>query len=150
MRRVILAVRGLVALVIVLGFMAALAAPIQASSIYARTEFHVAECPENTFDVFGKCHDNRVGGVAVEGCNPTLNCKTKFTDSNGVVRFGPRAGSNRYTVDVSGYEGLYIYCSAQNRKRVFIDRFDADGRFTINTRAGDIIVCDAYLLTEKK
>jgi hypothetical protein len=142
--------RGLVALAFVMGVMAAVAAPsTQAVTKYARVTFHVAECPQNTGDVFGKCHDDRVADFGIWGCSPTGYCKLKNTDDDGVVFFGPRAGSNRFFVDsLKGYVGTRPYCSVQNDDAVLIDRRDADGDFTISTHRGDVIICDLYLLTD--
>ncbi len=151
MRRLSLVTRALIALVLVSGYALVLATPTQAVTKYARVTFHVAECPANTNDVFGKCHEDRVASFGIWGCSPTGWCKPKLTDGNGVVFFGPRAGSNRFFVnDLTGYVGTRIYCSTQNRAKnvVLIDRQDADGDFTINTQRGDVIICDWYLLTK--
>lgn len=150
MRRLSLVSRAFIALVLVSGYLMAVAAPTQAVTKYARVTFHVAECPANTNDVFGKCHEDRVAGFGIWGCSPTGYCKLKWTDGDGIVFFGPRAGSNRFFVDdLNGFVGTRIYCSTQNRATnvVLIDRQDADGDFTIQTQRGDVIICDWYLLT---
>ncbi|MER3436641.1 MAG: hypothetical protein C4346_02930 [Chloroflexota bacterium] len=150
MRRLSLVSRALIALVLVSGYLMAVAAPTQAVTKYARVTFHVAECPANTNDVFGTCHEDRVADFGIWGCSPTGFCKLKVTDEDGIVFFGPRAGSNRFFVDdLNGFVGTRIYCSTQNRATnvVLIDRQDADGDFTINTQRGDVIICDWYLLT---
>jgi hypothetical protein len=151
MRRLSPLGRVLIGLVFVAGLMAAMAAPAEAATKYARVTFHVAQCPENTSDVFNKCHHRRVSDFGIWGCNPAGFCKFKATDSNGVVLFGPRAGSNRFFVDdLSGYVGTRVFCSVSPyfpSGAVLIDRRDADGDFTIQTVRGDVIICDLYLLT---
>jgi hypothetical protein len=152
MRRVSFLTRAVIGLVLITATVATTAAtPAQASGTLARVTFHVARCPENTRDVFNTCHHRRFAKFGIWGCNPAGFCKLKFTDSNGVVFFGPRAGSNRFFVnDLDGFVGTRVYCSVKPffpTGKVLIDRRDADGNFIIFTRPGDVVICDLYLLT---
>lgn len=151
MRRVSILARAVTGLVLVAVTLAGVATPVQASGTFARVTFHVARCPENTRDVFKTCHHRRVPSFGIWGCNPSGSCKLKFTDSQGVVFFGPRAGANRFIVnDLDGFVGTRVYCSVKPffpTGKVLIDRRDADGDFTISTRPGEVIICDLYLLT---
>jgi hypothetical protein len=141
-------VQSLIAVLMVAGVVAVTAAQAQAVTKYARITFHTAVCPENTGDLFNKCHHKRVAGEAITVYNPTGNGTTRTTNANGEASFGPRAGWNGIAADVDGYEGAYVYCSVQNRGNVvlFDGRAD-DGEVEITTKRGDVIICDLYLLT---
>ena len=65
------------------------------------------------------------------------------------MTFGPRAGSNGIIGrEIGDYEGAYVYCSVQNRGHVvlFDGRAD-DGDVWIQTKRGDVVICDWYYLT---
>ncbi|HEY8447320.1 MAG TPA: hypothetical protein VIL01_09445 [Thermomicrobiales bacterium] len=153
MRRLSLLGRASIGLLVVAGMLAATmdtSAPARAESKYARVTFHVANCLDNTGDVFNECHEWRAPDFGIWGCNPAGFCTFKVTDGNGEVFFGPRAGANRFFVDnLDGYVGTRVYCSAAPYSpygRVLIDAWDADGDFTIETYPGENIICDLYLL----
>ncbi|HET8522773.1 MAG TPA: hypothetical protein VFL82_06040 [Thermomicrobiales bacterium] len=125
-------------------------ASVDASTRYARITLHVNECPWNTSDVFGKCHENRV-----EGFTFYLAGKAKTTNANGIASGAPSAGW--HTVwpngnDLAPYYNAakpsrpsYVYCTDQVSGAVLVDGYFFSGiRFT--TKAGQPVVCDWYLL----
>jgi hypothetical protein len=141
--------QGLVALLMVAGILSVSVAQTQAVTKYARITFHTAVCPENTGDIFNKCHHKRLAGADFTVFNPTGHGTTKSTNSNGEVSFGPRAGWNGIVgEEIGSYEGAYVYCSVQNRNGhiLFNGRAD-DGDLAITTKRGDIVICDWYYLT---
>jgi hypothetical protein len=149
MHQVKFAARMLVALTMVAGVLA-IGAGQQAQAVtkYARITFHTATCPENTGDVFGKCHNRRLSGADFTVYNPTGNGTTKTTNSNGEVSFGPRAGSNAIVgEEIDSYVGAYVYCSVQNGGAVLFDGRADDSVVWLNTARGDLIICDWYYLT---
>lgn len=142
------AARSLVALMMVTGILVMSSGQqAQAVTKYARITFHTTTCPENTGDIFGKCHNRRLSDAAFTVFNPTGNGTTKWTNSNGEVSFGPRAGANGiYGEEIDDYEGAYVYCSTQYSAVLYNGRAD-DGEVWLNTARGDVIVCDWYYLT---
>ena len=142
--------RLILGLVIAAGFLAfASVDQSQAVSKYARVTLHVRECPADTGNLFGNCHDDPIANFDLGGCNSSGSCTEKGTGSNGNVRFGPRAGSNAfYVVDLTGYVGTYIYCSNDATKKVLIDGRQDDGDFAITTTRGNYYTCDWYILTD--
>jgi hypothetical protein len=142
-------VQSLIAVLMVAGVVAVTAAQAQAVTKYARITFHTAVCPENTSDIFNKCHHKRVSGEDITVYNPSGFGTTKTTNANGEVSFGPRAGWNGIVAEgIDDYEGAYVYCSVQNRGNyiLFNGRAD-DGEVEFTSKRGDVIICDLYLLT---
>jgi hypothetical protein len=142
-------IQSLVAVLMVAGVLAVTGAQTQAVSKYARITFHTAVCPENTGDLFNKCHHKRLAGADFTVFNPTGHGTTKTANANGEVTFGPRAGWNGLEgEDIDDFEGAYVYCSVQNRGHlVLFDGRADDGFVSIKTKGGDVIICDWYYLT---
>jgi hypothetical protein len=121
-------------------------APAIATSHYARITIHKAVCDSNTGDLFSNCHDDRLEGVwfYVAGAWRT-------TDANGVVTWGPGAGTKTIFENIKQfkqYEGAYVYCSNQVTGNVLWDGLArSDGSVTITTTAGQPVICDWYDLT---
>jgi hypothetical protein len=141
--------QSLIAVLMVAGVLTVTGAQAQAVTKYARITFHTAVCPENTGDLFNKCHDDRLAGADFTVINPSGHGTTKTTNANGEVSFGPRAGWNGIIGrEIDDFEGAYVYCSVQNRGHVvlFDGRAD-DGDLSIQTKRGDVIICDWYYLT---
>ena len=154
MKRIAVVGRGVVGLALVAGIMFAMAAPGGAVSRYARITIHKAVCPENTGDVFGECHDDRLGGVPFTVYNPTGHGTTRTTNSSGVASFGPRAGYNVVAESASAlanYEGAYVYCKEQNSGKVLFDDLLSSGANAVafTSWGGAVIICDWYNLTPK-
>lgn len=139
--------RSACAFLVMLGLMFAIsAAPTMASSHYARITIHKAVCGRFTGDLYGKCHDNRLGGVPfyVAGV-------WRVTDKNGVVTWAPGAGTRSIYEDFDvfkKYAGAYVYCSNQVTGAVLWDGpAKSNGSVTITTTAGQHVICDWYNLT---
>ena len=143
---------GIFAVMLVVGIVSlATASPAMAVSKYARITIHKAECPANTTgNIFNKCHDNKLGGVAFTVVNPTGHGTTRLTDSNGVAKWGPRAGRNAIyesAADFNAYGAAYVYCKDQNTNYVFIDGQITTRSVVLWTSPGAVIICDWYNLT---
>jgi hypothetical protein len=111
----------------------------------AKITIHKAVCDSNVRDIFGKCHDNRLGGVwfRVAGV-------WRQTNSNGVVSWGPGAGTKTIVEDAATfnkYGAAYVYCSDQVNGAVLANGITYDNVVTIRTTAGHPVVCDWYNLT---
>jgi hypothetical protein len=148
MRKLGFGAQGLIAVLMVAGLLAVTGTQALAVTKYARITFHTAKCPENTGDLFNKCHSKRVAGEDITVYNPTGNGTTKTTNANGEASFGPRAGWNGiYVNGIDDYEGSYVYCSVQNRGNyVLFDGRADDGEVEFTSKRG-VIICDLYLLT---
>lgn len=149
MRRIGFGFQTLVAIAMVAGILAVTGAQAQAVTKYARITFHTAICPENTGDIFTKCHDDRLADADFTVINPTGHGTRKTTNDDGEVTFGPRAGWNGIIGrEIDDYEGAYVYCSVQNRGNlVLFDGRADDGDLWIQTKRGDVVICDWYYLT---
>ncbi len=139
--------RMLVAAVAIIGMMlVSSSAPVVAASHTARITIHKAVCDSQTADLFGDCHDDRIEGVwfYVAGV-------WRPTDANGVVTWGPGAGTKTIYEDIDQfdmYDGAYVYCSNQVTGKVLWDGLArSNGSVTITTTAGQPVVCDWYDLT---
>jgi hypothetical protein len=143
MRRVLLSGRMLIGLALILGMLVVGSAMPASANHGARITIHKAVCDSNVFDVYGKCHDNRLAGVPfyVAGVWRT-------TDGNGVVSWEPGAGTRTIYEDFSvydDYEGAYVFCSNQVTGAVLWDGPAAtNGSVTITTTAGQEVICDWY------
>jgi hypothetical protein len=137
-------------LALMLGIMTfgAFQAPQQASAAAttAKITLHVITCPATTTNLFATCHDaNRLAGASF-----TVTGVTRASDANGVVSWGPSAGSKTITMDAADfavYGVAWIYCKDQVSGVVQFDGRNTTGSVTIATVAGQLTVCDWYNLT---
>ncbi|MGH2534810.1 MAG: hypothetical protein ACRDJW_21330 [Thermomicrobiales bacterium] len=111
----------------------------------AKITIHKAVCDSNVQDIFGKCHDNRLKGVwfRVAGV-------WRQTNSNGEVSWGPGAGTKTIVEDsatFNKYGAAYVFCSNQVTGRVLFDGLRTVNWVTIQTTAGQPVICDWYNLT---
>jgi hypothetical protein len=114
-----------------------------ASASTGKITIHKATCPATETHLFANCHDNRVAGVGF-----TVAGVSRHTDANGVVSWGPRAGTWRiheFSTDFTGK--AWVYCKDQTSGVVLFDGRTTTGNVTITTVAGHLTICDWYNLT---
>ncbi|MGH2560358.1 MAG: hypothetical protein ACRDJH_14950 [Thermomicrobiales bacterium] len=155
MQRILLSARILFGLAMVVGMLMIGSATPASASHGARITIHAAVCDSNVSDIYGTCHDNRLGGVPfnVAGVwRETTTCMSPRTcsDGGGVVSWTPGAGTRTIIQDArvfDRYEGAYVYCSNQVTGAVLFDGPITTNRVTITTTAGQEVICDWYNLT---
>jgi hypothetical protein len=112
----------------------------------AKITLHVIECPATTTTLFASCHDqNRLAGVGF-----TVSGISRHTDANGVVSWGPSAGSqyiHEFSTVFSQYGVAYVYCTDQTTGAVLFAGKTFTGNIRITTTAGHETICDWYNLT---
>ena len=116
-----------------------------ASATTAKIIIHKAECPATTTNLFASCHDNRLAGVGF-----TVAGVSRHTDANGVVSWGPSAGSqyiHEFSTVFNTYGKAYVYCKDQTSGVVLFDGRTTTGNIRITTTAGHVTICDWYNLT---
>jgi hypothetical protein len=119
--------------------------PASAAATTAKITLHVIECPATTTTLFASCHDTRLSGASF-----TVAGVTRASDANGVVSWGPSAGSKTITMDSADfavYGKAWIYCKDQVSGVVQFDGRNTTGSVTIATFAGQLTICDWYNLT---
>jgi hypothetical protein len=107
---------------------------------------HVIECPATTTTLFATCHNlNRLAGIGF-----TVAGVSRFSDTNGIVSWGPSAGTytiHMFSTDFATYGKAWIYCKDQTSGVVLFDGRTTTGNVSITTVAGDLTICDWYNLT---
>jgi hypothetical protein len=114
-----------------------------ASAATSKITIHKATCPSGTANLFKSCHDKRVAGVGF-----TVAGVSRHTDANGVVSWGPSAGTwkiHEFSTDFTG--NAWVYCKDLTSGKVLFDGRTTTGNVTITTVAGHNNVCDWYNLT---
>lgn len=136
--------RGLVAVVISLGVLAAFAgAPVSAAG-YARITLHVNECPVNYRGDIFDCHNNRVANTLFY-----IAGAAKWTNTNGIATGAPASGWKSVRVNAvtaSHYAGSYVVCTDQVTHKTLYNGLAAGTTVMITTTAGHLTICDWYLL----
>jgi hypothetical protein len=108
----------------------------------SKITIHKAVCPSATANLFASCHDNRLAGVGF-----TVAGVSRHTDANGVVSWGPSAGTykiHEFSTDFTG--NAWVYCKDQTSGTVLFDGRTLTGNVTITTVAGHLTICDWYNL----
>jgi len=111
----------------------------------AKITLHVLTCPANTTNIFANCHDDRLAGAGF-----TVAGLSRFSDANGIVSWGPGAGTHKihmFSTDFANYGAAWVYCKDQVNGDVFFDGRTTTGNVTITTTAGHLTICDWYNLT---
>jgi len=113
-----------------------------ASASTSKITIHKAVCPSATANLFASCHDNRVAGVGF-----TVAGVSRHTDANGVVSWGPSAGTWKIHEFSTSFTGnAWVYCRDLTTNTVLFDGRTTTGNVTITTVAGHQNVCDWYNL----
>jgi hypothetical protein len=116
-----------------------------AAASTATITLHVLTCPANTTKIFANCHDNRLAGAGF-----TVAGVSRFSDANGVVSWGPGAGTHTihmFSSDFAEFGKAWVYCKDQTSGAVFVDGRTTTGNVSITTVAGHLTICDWYNLT---
>jgi hypothetical protein len=153
MRSATWSLRVVVGAMLLLGLMAisTLSAPSSTSAQQAAAAhtakiiIHKLECPQTTTNLFASCHDNRLAGVPF-----TVTGVTRQTDANGVVSWGPGAGTKRlreFAAVFNQYGVAYVYCKDQTDGDVLFNGKTFTGDVFITTTAQHVTICDWYNLT---
>ena len=111
----------------------------------AKITLHVMTCPETTTTLFTSCHDNRLSGASF-----TVAGVSRTTDANGVVSWGPSAGTytiHMFSTDFAEFGTAWVYCKDQTSGVVLVDGRTTTGNVSITTVAGHLTICDWYNLT---
>jgi hypothetical protein len=116
-------------------------APASAAPNTAKITLHVIECPAGTANLYASCHDtNRLAGA-----NFTVTGVTRASDANGVVSFGPSAGTRTIRMAAADFSGnAWVTCKDQVSGAVLFDGRTTTGNVTITTVAGHLTICDWY------
>jgi hypothetical protein len=120
--------------------------PASAGPNTAVITLHVITCPETTTTLFTSCHDQN----PLAGASFTVADVSRSTDANGVVSWGPSAGTytiHMFSTDFAAYGKAWVYCKDQTSGVVFFDGRTTTGNVSITTVAGDLTICDWYNLT---
>jgi hypothetical protein len=123
----------------------------QPAAKYAKITVRRFSCPiDATGDELASCRANVEEGVPFTVYNPTGHGRTRTTGETGRATFGPRAGWNVIAEDADVFAaslGAYVVCEAKNTGRVLFEGALDGPQLSLDTVAGERIVCDWFART---